>query len=98
LFILVSTLGPYALFLTLAITPIWPGWALAGPGWTVWAAVIVGLIHLFRYRVERADGRSGWHSLTHPIGNLIFLFILARSIFGVEADWKGRRFVDGRAA
>lgn len=98
LFILVSTLGPYALFLTLAITPIWPGWALAGPGWTLWAAVIVGLIHLFRYRVERADGRSGWHSLTHPLGNVIFLFILARSIFGVEADWKGRRFVDGRAA
>jgi hypothetical protein len=33
----------------------------------------------------------------HPLANLLLVGILLRSVFGVEATWKGRRFVDGKA-
>lgn len=96
MFIGISTLLPYAL-LVLALlgrAGVWqgPGW-----GWVAWLGLIAGLIHLFRFRLERQDGRSGWHALSHPLGNLLFAWILVRSLFGVEAEWKGRRFVDGKA-
>lgn len=98
LFIGVSTLLPHLTLAVMLLSPIWPGWRLGGPGWIAWVAGICALIHVFRWRVERADGRSGWHALTHPLGNLVFVWILLRSVFGVESRWKGRRFVDGNAA
>lgn len=97
LFVAISTLSPYLLLFALAISRIALGWRLVSWPWVAWLVGIVVLIHLFRWRLERADGRSGLHSLTHPLGNLVFTFILLRSIFGVEATWKGRRFVDGQA-
>lgn len=96
MFIAVSTLLPYVL-LGLSFASQLGLWA--GPSWlwTLWLAGIAALIHTFRFRLERQDGRSGWHALTHPLGNLLFGWILLRSLFGVEAEWKGRRFVDGKA-
>ncbi|MED5370364.1 MAG: glycosyltransferase [Myxococcota bacterium] len=95
-FIAVSTLLPYALLGAWlgSLLGIWPGptWP-----WGAWLLGVIALIHTFRFRLERADGRSGLHALTHPLGNLMFAWILLRSLFGVESEWKGRRFVDGKA-
>ncbi len=96
LFIAVSTLLPY-LLLAACLAGQAGSWSGPGWGWTLWLAGIAALIHLFRFRLERQDGRTGWHALTHPLGNLLFAWILLRSLFGVEAEWKGRRFVDGKA-
>jgi hypothetical protein len=96
LFIGVSTLLPYAL-LGACLAGLLGMWSGPGWGWTLWLAGIAALIHTFRFRLERQDGRSGLHALTHPLGNLLFAWILLRSLFGVEAEWKGRRFVDGKA-
>jgi hypothetical protein len=51
----------------------------------------------FRARVELRDGRSPAIAWVHPLANLLLVGILLRSVFGVEATWKGRRFVDGKA-
>jgi hypothetical protein len=96
LFIAVSTLLPYVL-LAACLAGQAGSWSGPGWGWTLWLAGIAALIHVFRFRLERQDGRTGWHALTHPLGNLLFAWILLRSLFGVEAEWKGRRFVDGKA-
>ncbi len=96
MFIGVSTLLPYGL-LAASVASQLGLWAGPGWEWTLWLALIAILIHVFRFRLERQDGRSGWHALTHPLGNLLFAWILLRSLFGVEAEWKGRRFVDGKA-
>ncbi|MCB9793299.1 MAG: glycosyltransferase [Alphaproteobacteria bacterium] len=97
LFVFVSTLSPYLILLAAALTRLALGWHLLTWPWVAWLIGIVALIHLFRWRLERADGRGGAHALTHPLGNLIFTWILLRSVFGVESTWKGRRFVDGQA-
>jgi len=33
----------------------------------------------------------------HPLANIVLVFILIRSTFGVRVQWKGRAFVDGKA-
>ncbi|HJN74988.1 MAG TPA: glycosyltransferase family 2 protein [Myxococcota bacterium] len=98
LFIFVSTVLPYVLALGLAVGVLAAGWNLPHWRWWGWLLLDCALIHVFRLRLERSDGRSGWHALTHPLGNAVFVFILCRSMFGVEATWKGRTFVDGKAA
>ncbi|MCB9763113.1 MAG: glycosyltransferase [Alphaproteobacteria bacterium] len=97
LFVFTSTLLPYLILLGVAVARLALGWHLAGPLWIGWLLVIIAMIHLFRWRLERHDGRSGWHALSHPLGNLIFCWILLRSLMVVESSWKGRRFVDGKA-
>lgn len=97
MFVMLSTLMPYVALAALLGARAALGWQLVSWPWLAWLAGICVLVHLFRWRQERADGRSGWHSLTHPIGNLVFVTILLRSIIGVESEWKGRRFVDGKA-
>lgn len=97
LFIFVGTLVPsLALGLGL-LARLGLGWGVPGVGWLGWLAGIVVLQLLFRYRVERRDGRDGRAFWTHPLANVILVWILLRSVFGVRARWKGREFVDGRA-
>lgn len=97
LFVGVSTLSPYVVLAGLAIGVATGTWSAPRAGWWLWLSAIVGLIHLFRFRLERADGRSGLHSLTHPLGNVVLVWVLLRSFFGMRAQWKGRAFVDGKA-
>ena len=35
---------------------------------------------------------------THPIANVVLIAILLGSVLGIRVRWKGRAFVDGRAA
>lgn len=97
LFILVGTLLPALALPAGIIARIGPGWTVPGTPWLLWMALIVALQLLFRWRVERRDGRDGWAFWTHPLANLVLVWILLRSVFGVRARWKGREFVDGRA-
>jgi chlorobactene glucosyltransferase len=97
LFVFVTTVLPYLLALALVLAVLTAGWHPGGPMWWGWLAADIALIHVFRYRLERADGRSGLHALSHPLGNLVFVYILVRSMMGLEQSWKGRRFVDGKA-
>ena len=97
LFILVGTLVPFlALLGGLWARSVW-GWAVPGNGWLVALAGVCALQLAFRWRSERADGRSGAIAWTHPIANVLLVVILLRSMFGVRTVWKGRTFSDGRA-
>ena len=89
LFICGTTLLPWALLF--APTP--PPWRWAG-------GALCALQVLFRWRLERADGRSwAWaYALTHPVGNALFVWILVCSALGGSVRWKGREFVGGKAA
>jgi glycosyltransferase involved in cell wall biosynthesis len=98
LFILVGTLFPFGLLLLSIITQLVLGWNLPPVSWISWIALICALQFLFRWRLDRRDGRSGRDAWTHPLANMVLVWILLRSVFGVEAKWKGRRFVDGRVA
>lgn len=98
MFVFVSTVLPYVLALGLIAGVVAAEWSLPHWRWWGWLAVDCALIHAFRWRLERGDGRSGVHALSHPLGNAVFVFILLRSVFGMEATWKGRRFIDGKAA
>lgn len=98
LFILVGTLFPYVLLAGGIFARLALGWGIPGTPWLIWLTVLVGLQFAFRWRLERFDGRSGKSAWTHPLANLVLVWIVARSVFGVRATWKGRSFVDGRAA
>jgi glycosyltransferase involved in cell wall biosynthesis len=97
LFIFVGTLLPYLALAAALVGRLALGWGVPGWGWVGWLALICGLQFLFRVRVERHDGRAGAIAWVHPISNLLLVGIILRSMFWVEASWKGRRFVDGRA-
>ena len=97
LFIFVGTLLPYLVLLGGVVGRIGLGWGVPAWGWIAWVALICGLQYLFRVRVERHDGRAGGIAWVHPVSNLLLVGIILRSMFGVQAKWKGRRFVDGRA-
>lgn len=98
LFIVVGTLLPFLLVIgTLAAWLLW-GWMLMDPPWLAWCAAICGLVFVFRFRLERGEGRNGLHALTHPLGNLLLIWIVLRSMLAVDVEWKGRRFRDGKVA
>ena len=97
LFIMVGTLFPFLLLLASVVSHLVLGWSLPTFGWVAWIASICFLQILFRWRLDRFDGRSGRDAWTHPLANVLLVWILVKSIFGVEATWKGRRFVDGQA-
>lgn len=97
LFVCVSTLSPFLLVILLAIGEGLLGWRIAGLGWWLWLLGVCLLVLVFRFRVERGDGRSGVHALSHPLGNIVFVVVLLRSMLGMRASWKGRTFVDGKA-
>lgn len=98
LFILVGTLFPYLLLLLALVAYLALGWTLLSWPWLAWTAAICLLQVAFRWRVERIDGRSGLHALSHPLGNLVLMWIVFRSMTSVEVEWKGRRFRDGKVA
>lgn len=97
LFIFVGTLFPVLALLGGLAGRLLLGWRFPGTGWLLWLGGLVGLQLLFRWRVERRDGRGGGLAWTHPLANAVLVWILLRSVFGVRARWKGREFVDGRA-
>jgi len=97
LFIFVGTLFPHlALFGALGAR-LGLGWGVPAWPWVAWLFAITLLQLAFRWRLDRRDGRSGHEAWMHPIANLVLVWILLRSVFGMEALWKGRRYVDGRA-
>jgi len=96
LFVFVGTVLPFVVLGTLVYVQAALGWHLSF-FWTIWAAAICGLIVFFRWRIERMDGRSGAYAFSHLLGNLVLVWILLRAIFSLESEWKGRRFVDGKA-
>jgi chlorobactene glucosyltransferase len=98
LFIFVGTLFPFALLLASVVTQLVLGWNLPPAPWIAWIGGICMLQFVFRWRLDRRDGRSGADAWTHPFANMILVWILIRSVLGVESEWKGRRFVDGRVA
>ena len=99
LFLAISSFLPYALLPLAVIAPqvLLTGVSAAWP-WQLWLGVVCGLPVAFRFRLDRADGRSGVLAWTHPLGNLVLGAVLLSSVFRVRTRWKGRTFVDGRAA
>ena len=97
LFIGVGTLLPWMLLIASLISRLALGWGLPGAPWVVWLGALCALQILFRWRLDRADGRSGRDAWTHPIANVVLVAILTRAVFGVRSTWKGRRFEDGQA-
>ncbi|MBN2798818.1 MAG: glycosyltransferase [Deltaproteobacteria bacterium] len=70
-----------------------------GPGWgSAGALLAVGMMTLFRWRIERQDGRSGLIAPLHGLGALVLLGVLLASMAGGRVRWKGRAFVGGRTA
>jgi hypothetical protein len=98
LFLFVGALLPWLLLAFAALRPelVLAGLGPAGP-WLAWVALVCVLPMGFRWRVERADGRSGAWAWSHPLGNIVLAAVLVRAIFAVETSWKGRRFHDGKA-
>jgi glycosyltransferase involved in cell wall biosynthesis len=96
----VGALLPWALLGAALLRPEALFHTLPGPRslWVGWIALTCALPMLFRWMVERADGRSGAWAWSHPLGNLVLALVLARSVFSVRTRWKGREFHDGRAA
>ena len=96
MFVFVGTIIPVTAFPVLVVASYLG--AVSVPSlWLWWSALLMVLVPLFRFRIERMDGRSGWHALTHPIGNLVLAWILILSMFSYRVEWKGRSFTDGRA-
>ena len=98
LFLAVSSFVPYVLFAVAIFRPdtVLTGMTAAWP-WQLWMAIICGLPVAFRFRLDRADGRSGAMAWSHPLGNAVLGAVLVGSVFRVRTRWKGRAFHDGRA-
>ena len=97
LFIFVGALLPWIALLVSVWARLGLGWAVPGDIWILWCAAVCALQVLFRWRLEAIDGRSGKVAFLHPVANVLLIWILLRSMFGVEATWKGRAFIDGQA-
>ncbi len=97
LFIIVGTLLPFIVLAFDGLAYLWGGWVLLEWPWLIWVGCLSALILLFRFRLERMEGRSGVHALTHPLGNIILMWIVLRSVFSLDVEWKGRWFHDGKA-
>ncbi|NOY27708.1 MAG: glycosyltransferase, partial [Oligoflexia bacterium] len=98
LFIVVGALVPFGLLAGGLVARLLLGWAVPAWAWLGWIAAVCGLQIAFRWRIERRDGRSGSTAWWHPVANVLLAFILLRAVLGVRSRWKGREFVDGRAA
>lgn len=99
LFLFIGALAPWIFLVIALVQPLVLFTGLARPAaWTAWIALVCVLPIVFRWRVERADGRSGVLAWTHPLGNLVLAAALVRALFAVRTTWKGRAFHDGKAA
>ena len=96
-FIFIGTLLPFVVLCGGILGRLAFNWAVPSNVWILAFFVLCGIQLAFRYRLERFDGRSGRLFWMHPVANLILMWILLRSTFGVRTQWKGRTFVDGRA-
>ena len=96
-FIFIGTLLPFVVLLGGLLGRAFLNWGVPSNIWLLAFVFLCGIQLAFRYRLERSDGRAGSIFWMHPIANLILMWILLRSTFGVRAQWKGRTFVDGRA-
>ncbi len=98
LFLAIASFLPYFLLLVailapqLILTGVEHPWA-----WQLWVGIVCGLPVVFRFRLDRSDGRSGTLAWTHPLGNLVLGAVLVGSVLRVRTRWKGRTFHDGRA-
>jgi len=98
LFILIGMVAPFVLLAMGLVAILGLGWAVAGWPWLLWLGLICGLVVGFRWRIERLDGRSGAQAWFQPCSALVFALLLVASTFQVETRWRGRDYVDGRAA
>lgn len=98
-FLVICALLPWVCLAAALLRPsvVLTGIPVAWP-WTAWIALVCALPMLLRWRIDRADGRSGALFWTHPLGNLVLGWVLLRAMFTVETRWKGRVFHDGKAA
>lgn len=98
LFLGIASFLPYFLLPVAVATPdvLLTGVQARWP-WQLWIGVVCGLPVAFRFRLDRADGRSGALAWTHPLGNLVLGAVLVASILRVRTAWKGRVFHDGKA-
>ena len=96
LFILIGAIIP-VVGLLVGVVGIGGGLFSIPPWILIWLLVICLFQVLFRYRIERYDDRSGAQAWFHPLANLLLVWILLRSTFGVRVQWKGRTFIDGKA-
>jgi chlorobactene glucosyltransferase len=98
LFTIIGSLLPFAIVCAVLIAQFALGWRLLDGYLLAWCCGVCLLIIGFRLRQERADGRSGLYALTHPLGNLVLLWIVLRSMMAIEVRWKGRAYRDGKAS
>jgi len=96
-FIGVGTLLPYVLVIAGTSLSIASPSGDFGPWWLAPMIAVCIAQWLFRFLLERRDGRSGWIAWAHPLGNLVLVVILIRSVFSSSVKWKGRRFKAGQA-
>jgi len=97
IFIFIGALLPWlALLFSFYCRAVWQ-WQFPSIGWIVWCAAVCSLQIFFRWGLETRDGRSGSFAWSHPLANVLLIWILLRSMITMEAKWKGRTFVDGRA-
>ena len=68
------------------------------PGLAAWAGCVVGLMTVFRWRIERRDGRSGMVAPLHVLGGAVLLYVLLTSALSKRAHWKGRAFISGQSS
>ena len=67
---------------------------LLGTSWLAWSIVCVASGVLWWGFIYRGFDQSAWYSLLHPVGGMVVLYIVARSIVrGRRVAWKGREYV-----
>ncbi len=98
LFTVIGSLLPFAIAAGVLVAQYAVGWQLLDGYLVAWCVGVCLLIIGFRWRQERADGRSGVYALTQPLGNLVLLWIVLRSMIAIEVTWKGRAYRDGKAS
>ncbi|MEC8276955.1 MAG: glycosyltransferase family 2 protein [Myxococcota bacterium] len=96
-FIFIGTILPFVVVVGGVIGRLFLDWGVPSNFWLTAFVLLCGIQLAFRARLERFDGRSGALFWMHPIANVLLMWILLRSTFGVRTQWKGRTFVDGRA-
>ncbi len=98
LFTIIGSLLPYVIVVAVLAARAIFGWMLLDLSLLMWCVGVCLLIMGFRLRQERADGRSGIYALTHPLGNIVLLLIVIRSMLAIEVKWKERAYRDGKAS